>query len=141
VIVGDSVIPGVSASAFIWREGVGMRELPGVPDGMPFKPNAISADGSVIVGQSGGLAAVWDEAHGLRLLQDVLVRDYGLDLTGWTLQNALGVSADGKTIVGGGPSPGGQPGEGFVVVLPEPAAGATATVMLSMIALRRRRRA
>ena len=140
VVVGTSVIPGVSSSAFIWREGVGISELPGVPDGVPFKPNAISANGSVVVGGSGGLAAVWDEAHGLRLLQDVLTRDYGLDLTGWTLQNALGVSADGSTIVGGGLSPAGR-GEGFVAILPEPAAGAASTVLFSMIALRRCRRA
>jgi len=140
VVVGTSVIPGVSSSAFIWREGVGISELPGVPDGVPFKPNAISANGSVVVGGSGSLAAVWDEAHGLRLLQDVLTRDYGLDLTGWTLQNALGVSADGSTIVGGGLSPAGR-GEGFVAILPEPAAGAAETVLFSMIALRRCRRA
>ena len=43
----------------------------------------------------------------MRSLQGVLVDDFALDLTGWTLTSATGVSADGSTIVGEGMNPDG----------------------------------
>lgn len=79
-----------------------------------------SADSSVFVGTglSDTGALTWDPAkNGPRLLQDVLVNDYGLDLTGWWLRDAYGVSADGTTIVGRGTNPDGNP-EGWIVHLP-----------------------
>jgi hypothetical protein len=42
----------------------------------------------------------------MRMLQDVLVDEYGLDLTGWQLTDANAISADGNTIVGTGMAPG-----------------------------------
>src|SRR5205814_1854459 len=69
---------------------------------------ATDADGSVIVGQIGFQRAyVWDDAHGLRDLQDLLAAQ-GADLTGWTLERAFGVSGDGRTIVGDGKNPSGN---------------------------------
>jgi hypothetical protein len=44
----------------------------------------------------------------MRDLQTLLTSDYGLDLTGWTLTTATGVSADGLTIVGTGIDPSGE---------------------------------
>lgn len=74
---------------------------------------AVSGDGSIIVGyvqNDSGFdeqkAFIWDEGHGMRLLQDVLEDDYGFDLSGWRLAEpsaswkATGVSQDGSTIVG-----------------------------------------
>jgi len=74
---------------------------------------AVSGDGSVIVGyvqNNSGFdeqkAFIWDQEHGMRLLQDVLEDDFGLDLSGWKLTEpwaswrATGISADGLTIVG-----------------------------------------
>jgi len=74
---------------------------------------AVSGDGSVIVGyvqNNAGFdeqkAFIWDEEHGMRLLQDVLEEDFGLDLSGWKLAEpwaswkATGISQDGLTIVG-----------------------------------------
>jgi len=52
----------------------------------------------------------------MRRLADVLVSDYGLSLTGWTLVEARGVSADGKVIVGYGTNPSGQ-GESWIANL------------------------
>ncbi|QDU90479.1 hypothetical protein Pla175_38840 [Pirellulimonas nuda] len=43
----------------------------------------------------------------MRSLADALT-DAGVDLTGWRLQRATGVSADGKVIVGYGANPAGQ---------------------------------
>ncbi|MEZ6190029.1 MAG: hypothetical protein R3C45_01915 [Phycisphaerales bacterium] len=56
---------------------------------------------------------------GLRYLSDLLLLDPTVDLTGWTLLSATGISADGKTIVGYGRNPGGYT-EGFIITLPEP---------------------
>ena len=52
----------------------------------------------------------------MRSLQDVLVNDYGLDLTGWTLARAQGISDDGLVIAGYGTNPSGYT-EGWVVYL------------------------
>src|SRR5262249_34992071 len=71
--------------------------------------NAASADGSVVVGESDGEAFYWTQARGMRSIRDMLLHDHGLDITGWRLELASGVSADGKTIVGSGRNPRGQP--------------------------------
>jgi hypothetical protein len=68
----------------------------------------------------GTKAFIWDSKHGVRYLKDVLVNDCNLDLTGWTLQRATGISADGLTIVGYGTNPAGLT-EGWIAVIPEPA--------------------
>jgi len=69
--------------------------------------------------EPGGNAFVWDETHGMRQLYAVLVDQYGLGaaLAGWRLNYVTGVSADGRTIVGGGFNPSGQQ-EGWRLVLP-----------------------
>ena len=43
----------------------------------------------------------------MRNLKTVLENDYGLDLTGWELHRAYGISDDGSTIVSSGVSPNG----------------------------------
>jgi uncharacterized membrane protein len=78
---------------------------------------ATSANGSVVVGASDSAAAdlgeafVWTAGIGMRSLRNILVNDYGLggQLSGWTLDAAYGCSADGRTIVGYGFNPAGQP--------------------------------
>ena len=64
---------------------------------------------------------VWDQAHGMRNLQSILVNDFGLDLTGWKLATATGVSGDGKQIVGFGTDPQGNH-EAWIADLSAPAA-------------------
>jgi len=85
--------------------------------------SAVSGDGSAIVGGLGQIgisgAFIWDETNGMRVLQDVLTQDYGLDLTGWSLRRAQGISDDGLTIVGAGLNPTGD-FEGWVVNLGSP---------------------
>jgi hypothetical protein len=76
----------------------------------------VSGDGSIIVGRSSpnvnsvtddSRAFFWDQNHGMRDLQQVLVNDFGLGaaLTGWQLLSAYAISRDGGTIVGTGISP------------------------------------
>jgi hypothetical protein len=50
---------------------------------------------------------LWDAANGMRSVQDVLLNDFGMDLSGWLLRQAKGISADGQTIVGIGVNPSG----------------------------------
>src|SRR5262245_51552 len=72
----------------------------------------LSHDGSVAVGMRGFVpqneAVIWDAANGIRPVAEVLVDCFGLDLSGWTLTEAVDVSADGLTITGNGLNPQGQ---------------------------------
>jgi len=83
----------------------------------------LSSDGSVVVGEMwtnlGHVPFIWDQANGMRNLQEMLSTDYGLDLTGWRLGGASGISADGKTIIGNGINPDGN-SEAWVARIPEP---------------------
>ncbi len=101
---------GMSAGAgFRWSESVGFELLGSLPGGTgsayASKPPGASPDGSIIVAKSEtdvpfGEAFIWDADDGIQNLRDVLALDFGLDLTGWTLWEATGISADGRTIVG-----------------------------------------
>jgi probable HAF family extracellular repeat protein len=137
VSADGSVIVGASAGeAFRWTLGGGMVGLGSLPGAAPFTTTeglAASADASVVVGLSfnflsnSGGAVIWDASHGMRSLQQVLTIDFALDLTGWTLREATGISADGMTIVGTGTNPRGQ-NEAWIAVIPEPA---TALLLLT----------
>lgn len=135
VIVGLSPSPNCISSgkeAFRWEDNVmiGIGDLPG--GDFYSWANDVSENGRVIVGYSvtaghfgyGWVteAFIWDSFHGMRNLKNVLQDDYELDLSGWTLTDATGVSADGFTIVGHGINPDGLQ-EAWVVRLtsvPEP---------------------
>ena len=114
VIVGYGTNSSFAQEAFRWTEGQGIVGLGDLPGGT-FESAAhdVSAGGSVVVGSSrGGVNAneafVWHASHGIRKLRDVLIQDFGLDLTGWALEEATGVSDDGLTIVGNGVNPNGD---------------------------------
>ncbi|NCQ86346.1 MAG: PEP-CTERM sorting domain-containing protein [Microcystis aeruginosa W13-18] len=118
VSADGSVVVGVSDSAngneaFRWTQGTGMVGLGFLEGGLFGGSSAlgVSADGSVVVGSSsganGGGAFIWNSAQGMRSLQQVLTNDYGLDLTGWFLNEANAISADGLTVVGSGTNPNG----------------------------------
>jgi uncharacterized membrane protein len=100
---------------------VGLGDLPGGIFGS--EAFGVSADGSVVIGQgrsaSGNEAFLWNSLNGMRSLEDVLVNDFGLDLTGWRLTEATGISDDGRTIVGRGFTPDGFD-EGWIATIPEP---------------------
>ena len=109
VIVGHATIAPGHVEAFRWADGAYqfLGDLPG--GAMDSRAIDVSADGSVVVGASSGsngLAPfVWDAGHGLRDLDEVLRVRLKLDLDGWTLSEAVGVSGDGRTIAGKGLNP------------------------------------
>jgi uncharacterized membrane protein len=118
---------------------VGLGDLAG--GGFTSVANAVSGDGSVIVGYgnsaSGVEAFIWDETNGMRELDQVLI-NLGVDLTGWSLYEALGISADGTRIVGYGNHTGfGQ--EAWIAIIPEP--GTALLLGMGLVALGWRGRA
>jgi probable HAF family extracellular repeat protein len=144
VVVGRSATDRPDYFAFRWSESTGMVELPPTADGVPFRSaEAVSGDGNVIVGPG---AFVWDEFHGTRVLADIVAAQ-GVDLDGWTLDVARGVSHDGLTVVGAagrGPGPG-RESAAFIVRLdpgtfvPEPSSlilGAMGLLSVLVIAAR-----
>ena len=119
VSADGSVVVGYSSNdlsfeAFRWTQQTGMVGLGHFPS-VDFRffslASGVSGDGSVVVGYSesanGDEAFIWNSTQGMRSLQQVLTNDYGLDLTGWFLDRANAISADGLTVVGFGTNPDG----------------------------------
>jgi uncharacterized membrane protein len=102
----------------------------------------MSDDGETIVGSSGYMssqrAILWDEQHGMRRLQDLLIQE-GVDLRGYTLTSANGISADGRVIVGSAQTTTGAR-EAFVAVIPEPNLAVTVGSVAALLLRRRTRR-
>lgn len=126
VSMDGSVVVGESSSdlgneAFLWTSRTGMTGLGDLPGGAFIsRALAVSADGAVVVGSGftdeGPEAFVWDASNGIRSLKDVIGAETGADLSGWTLSDATGVSADGTVIVGNGTNPAGR-SEGWIARL------------------------
>tara|TARA_R110002124_G_scaffold1207_8_gene6641 strand:- start:5664 stop:7754 length:2091 start_codon:yes stop_codon:yes gene_type:complete len=91
--------------AFRWVDGSGMTGLGTLAGGDASYGQALSAGGNVIVGFSDSsgthTAFRWTEILGMESLVDILEAS-DVDTTGWTLDEARGVSADGLLIVGTG---------------------------------------
>lgn len=137
VSADGSTVVGYSESqlgqeAFRWTAGegmVGLGFLPGHRAGsLAFD---VSGDGSLIVGESifswNAGAFLWDEVNEMQNLGQWLTDNLGLDLDGWTLAAATGISDDGKVIVGSATHPSGL-GGCWRAVIPEPSALALLSV-------------
>lgn len=121
VIVGFGDDPN-GLRAFRYSTGGSMQPLPEIgPDYADSVANGVSGDGSVVVGTTTGplgeVATIWTLAGGTRSLKTVLETDFGLNLTGWTIQSATGISEDGTVVVGTGIQ-GGQ-ARGWVARMPK----------------------
>lgn len=107
-LTGSMTVSDNDAHAFRWRDGV-FEDLGKLGEDLS-QGNAINADGSVIAGSS-GYAMIWDRAHGMRSLAQVL-EEACVDLDGFSLQSVWGISDDGRTVVG-------DCCPGFIARLPE----------------------
>jgi len=100
VSADGSVVVGQSGGeAFRWTAATGMIDLGFSSAYVCFQPFGVNADGSVIVGGSGGPASRairWTAGNGIESIQDLLTAS-GVNLAGWQLTGASGVSADGTT--------------------------------------------
>ena len=130
--------------AIRWVEGVGMTSLGALPGSVGSgEALSVSADGSVVVGfgtTSGGEEAfIWDEVHGMRSVEEVLSGlGLGPDLSGWSLERATGLSADGLTLAGTGIDPNGIE-KGWIATVPEPGTGSLLVSGLLVLARAKRR--
>jgi len=111
VVIGESISSNGN-EAFRWTEADGMIGL-GFLSGFTSSSVAkgVSADGSVIVGRcvnnpaSTADAFIWDAENGMRSLKGVLSSrspQLANALALWEFEQAVGVSADGRTIAGSG---------------------------------------
>lgn len=112
-IVGTSVAADGNLQAVYWRNGqiTGLGYLAGTtPADFQTIANAASANGSVIVGGTSdgsvsfsdsetGIAWRWTQATGMQNL-NTFASGLGLSLGGWTLTEAMDVTANGNTILG-----------------------------------------
>jgi len=150
-ISGDGqVVVGLSfsasgAEAFRWDEANGMVGLGDIAGGsFSSAAYAASEDGSVIVGRGNYAgtgnqdAFIWDAENGMQDLRLVLI-GLGLDLTGWDLWEAQGISADGRTITGFGTNPSGFT-EAWIATIPEPSTALLLGFGLAAMASGRRMR-
>jgi hypothetical protein len=130
-ISGDgSVQVGVSCSTAspTWNVGESCRWKNGVAQSLGALPGAAkegvarscNRNGSIVVGDAmstaGRRAYIWDAQRGMRELGSVLVSEYGMNLTGWTLSYAFAMTPDGSVIVGAGTNPSGNV-EGWIARL------------------------
>jgi probable HAF family extracellular repeat protein len=124
-IVGIGYNSDYGQEPFRWTALEGMVGLGHLPGGDCGFANAVSGNGACVVGwstsdpSSANVAFIWGEKTHMRSIKEVLVIDFGLDITGWTLSNATGISDDGLTVVGYGINPLGYT-EAWVVTISEP---------------------
>jgi probable HAF family extracellular repeat protein len=134
--------PSETQEAILWNAGTFTRLGDLAGGTISAGANDVAAIGSVVVGFSstdnGYEAFIWDPTNGMRRLQDVLETQYQLDVSGWTLVSAEGISGDGMTIVGWGIDPLGNT-QAWIATLPEPAGIAALATLCGAAILRRRR--
>jgi len=124
---GQTVVGQASTAqglvAFRHNAAYGMQVVGDLPGGaVNAQARAVSGSGNVVVGYAttdtsgnDGEAFIWDY-RGMRSLRQTLV-DAGVNMTGWRLLWANGLSLDGTVIVGYGLNPLGQL-QAFRAVLP-----------------------
>lgn len=103
---------GSRSKPVLWTDPVTLVTIPlptGGDNDNHGEISALNADGSVAAGSSyyadtttGPTEAfIWDAVNGTRFVASVLTAQ-GFDLTGWTLQDVVGMSADGTMLCGNG---------------------------------------
>jgi probable HAF family extracellular repeat protein len=135
VVGGAHSAAGLQAIRWTWESG--MVALDRMAGATGCEASDVSLNGAVIIGKcslesGGGALFIWDVLNGMRDLRQVLIDDYGLDLTGWGLEFAEGISADGRTITGTGNL------GAWIARIPEPASGFLYLGLIAALARRAR---
>lgn len=145
VSADGSTIVGASFTSFFEPHAVrwtptGIEPLGSLPGWVGTNAYGANADGSIIVGAAGtepaSRAFIWTPGDGMRDL-NVVLADLGVNLSGWTLYAARGVSSDGTRIAGTGRNPAGVT-EAWIAVIPSPASGVV-LLLAALFAGRERR--
>lgn len=126
----------------MWRNGTPI-DLGASPGFETVGGQGVDDAGDVALFQliNGGTASVpyvWTSSRGIERLADYLQANGVQIPSGYALDYAIGISADGRTIVGGLRSPG-QGYEGFVATIPSPGAAGIALALGILRTARRRR--
>lgn len=107
---------------FLWSQEKGMVGLGWLPSNGLVRSRAydVSNDAKYVVGSSWTdeeteVATIWDATNGLRSIKTLLEKEQ-VSIGNWKLEQARGISADGKTIIGLGINPSGKI-EGWVIDL------------------------
>jgi probable HAF family extracellular repeat protein len=99
------VVGATGDLAFRWTPTTGIYSLGVIAGNTSSSATATNADGSIVVGSSAAngevSAFLWTESLGMVKLSDYLT-SLGVNLDGWRLEAANGVSGDGTAIVGVG---------------------------------------
>lgn len=124
VIIGQARDKDGFWRAFRWTPQGGMVDLGTLRNGAMSAAFAVSADGSVAVGQSLTTSSTgserafrWTSGTRMEDVKEALIDRGVTKVNGWVLLRALDVSADGKVIAGVGRNPDGF-FEAWVAVLP-----------------------
>lgn len=118
ISVNGKVVVGVSEGengyeAFRWTQASGTQGLGTLSGFSSSHARGVSANGKIIVGDvynniNDGRAFIYTANNGLQDLQSVLESKLSLNLTGWRLDKASAISANGMVIVGEGVNPQGK---------------------------------
>lgn len=142
-----SVTVGASGNRAVRWVGTGPAEMLFWSGGVDAEAYGVDFDGNSIVGRTSlasgpSVAFLWTPDLGFKDLNTWLPT-LGVNLTGWQLYEARGISSDGLTIVGTGyhtlPG-GGMVQEGFVVQIPAPAGSVVLSLAITLGARRGHRR-
>lgn len=111
-------LPSLSKKSF--NSSSSSIELGTLPDQKTSQAKAVTADGSIIIGESGDDAFIWTKEYGIQNLQDFLINKCNLkeELKNWHIHTAHGISDDGLSILGAGINPEGRL-QNFAVYLGE----------------------
>lgn len=114
---GRVVVGGEQHSRWFYRPPIGYQPIPYTNCGNG-EATATDSTGGYIVGSSEySCAYIYDRFNGTRDLQSLMEQEFGLDLGGFDITRAVGISDDGRVITGlGAPPEGGE--QAWVAYLP-----------------------
>ncbi|MBX3403192.1 MAG: hypothetical protein KF699_07255 [Phycisphaeraceae bacterium] len=141
---GDFTVSPIREDGWVWSLADGMTVLPLLPGMYTSAITDISADGRMVLGMNYATSStiqapfIWTRDRGTIPLSQFL-SESGVDLTGWSLLNANGISADGTKIVGTGIGSSGRI-QAFVAIIPSPATTLPVMTAVLLATSRRRRR-